>query len=175
MYKFMILIFLSGILNATMFSLQTGEIKAHTEIFGDSGIDPKTTTISSKLMMEEGVESLKGTISFKTLSLKSEEEDRDENMYESMNSELHKSVSFYILRVEKLENNYEIHGYIVLNGVKKEIKSMATIVKIEDSLRVSGTFSIKMSDFSIEPPTLLFLSVRDQVDITYNLNYKDKQ
>jgi len=174
MYKFMILVFLSAILNATMFSLQTGEIKAHTEIFGDSGIDPKTTIISSNLMMEEGVESLKGTISFKTFSLKSEKEDRDEHMHESMNSELHKSVSFYISRVKKLENDYEISGFVVLNGVKKEIKSVATITENTDTLKISGTFSIIMSDFSIEPPTLLFLSVRDQVDITYNLNYKDK-
>jgi len=173
MYKFIILVFLSGILNAAMFSLQTGEIQAHTEIFGDSGIDPKTTEISSQLMMEKGVESLRGTISFKTLSFKSENKDRDEHMHESMNSELHKSVSFYISRVRKIENIYEVSGYIVLNGVKKEIKSTVTIVQNRDTLNLNGTFSIKMSEFKIEPPTLLFLSVRDQVAITYNLNYKD--
>ena len=169
----MILVFLSGILNAAMFSLQTGEIKAHTEIFGDSGIDPKTTAISSLLMMEDGVETLKGTVSFETLSFKSDKEDRDENMYESMNAQLHKNISFYILSLNKVENMYEIKGFLILNGVKKEITSTVTIVQNKDTLKLDGTFSIKMSEFNIEPPTLLFLSVRDQVDITYNLNYED--
>ena len=174
MYKLIILLMMGFTLNASMFYLETGEIKAHTEIFGDGTIDPKTTAIDSSLMAEEGLESLKGTISFKALSFKSENEDRDENMHESMNIEAHKSVSFYILSLKKLENSYEITGFLILNGVRKEIKSDAKIVRDEGSLKLSGTFSIKMSDFNIEPPTLLFLSVRDQVDITYNLNYKDK-
>jgi len=174
MYKIIILAMMSIALNATIFSLDTGEIKAHTEIFGDGNIDPKTTLIDSQLMLESGMESLRGTISFSTISFKSENNDRDENMHESMNIKLHKSVSFYISSLKKLENSYEISGYLVLNGVKKEIKSVATIVKTTDTLTLNGTFSIKMSDFAIEPPTLLFLSVRDQVDVVYNLNYKDK-
>ena len=95
-------------------------------------------------------------------------------MHESMNIKLHKSVSFYISSLKKQENSYEISGYLVLNGVKKEIKSIAVILRNADILTLNGTFSIKMSDFSIEPPTLLFLSVRDQVDIKYKLHYKDK-
>jgi len=174
MYKLIILVMMSMALNATIFSLENGEIKAHTEIFGDGSIDPKSMSIDSLLMFDDRIESLKGTISFSAISFKSENKDRDENMYESMNIELHKSVSFYILSLKKLENAYEISGYLVLNGVKKEIKSVATIVKTTDTLTLNGTFSIKMSDFAIEPPTLLFLSVRDQVDVVYNLNYKDK-
>jgi polyisoprenoid-binding protein YceI len=90
-----------------------------------------------------------------------------------MNAQLHKNISFYILSLNKVENMYEIKGFLILNGVKKEITSTVTIVQNRDTLKLDGTFSIKMSEFNIEPPTLLFLSVRDQVDITYNLNYKD--
>lgn len=50
-------------------SIVKGEIKAHTEVFGDSEINPQTTNLKSLLTINDKVESIKGEIFFDTLSL----------------------------------------------------------------------------------------------------------
>ena len=171
---FLLLIFVVSV-NANSFSLFQGEVRAHTEVFGDSTINPKSTKINSLLLMPKGVESLKGSISFDALSLVSDNLDRDEHMYEALNVKNHTFISFQIKSVQKQGTEYLLKGKLTLNGTQKDIESLVSVVQKEGTLELAGTFSIMMSDFNIEPPTLLFLTVRDQVDIEYTLNYKEER
>ncbi len=171
---FLLLIFVVSV-NANSFSLFQGEVRAHTEVFGDSTINPKSTKINSLLLMPKGVESLKGSISFDALSLVSDNLDRDEHMYEALNVKNHTFISFQIKSVQKQGTEYLLKGKLTLNGTQKDIESLVSVVQKEGTLELAGTFSIMMSDFNIEPPTLLFLTVRDQVDIEYTLNYKEEK
>ena len=50
----------------------------------------------------------------------------------------------------------------------------AKILKENGTVQIHSLFSIKMTDFGIEPPVMIFLTVRDQVDIDVNLNLKEK-
>jgi polyisoprenoid-binding protein YceI len=153
--------------------LQEGQIVAHTEIFGDSEINQKTTSIESELAMGEDIESIKGNISILSVSLKSENKDRDVHMYEVLNKETHPTISFQIKSIIKIKNHYKINGILNLNNVKKEITSIVTIIETEESLNFIGSFSIKLTQFDMKPPSMFFLSVRDQIDIKYNLVYKN--
>lgn len=152
--------------------LQDGEIMAHTEIFGDSQINPKTKEIDSKLTINQNIESIKGDITIKSLSLKSDNSDRDKHMYEVLNIEINPTINFEIKTVKKSGTAYEINGLLTLNAVKKEISSFATITEESNLINLIGDFSIKLSEFNMEPPSLLFLTVRNQIDINYNLSYK---
>ncbi|PLY07201.1 MAG: YceI family protein [Arcobacter sp.] len=171
MRKLILVAFLSIFSFANNLVLQEGEIVAHTEIFGDSKIDPMTKVIDSKITMNENIESIKGNVTINSLSLVSDNLDRDKHMYEVLNIKVNPTISFEFKSIEKNDLDYKINGYLTLNGVKKEISSITTIVDDQKLLNLSGNFSIKLTEFNMEPPSLLFLTVRDQIDIKYNLSY----
>ena len=171
MFKLIVSALLALSLSATDLPLQSGFIQAHTEIFGDSAIEPATNKISSTLHMEDSVESIKGTISINTLDLKSSKEDRDANMYELLQATLHPTVSFEIMNIIKNEQNYTIEGNLTLNGITQPISTEATITQREEEINLFGQFSINLTSFGMEPPSMFFLTVRNQIDVMYNLHY----
>lgn len=171
MFKLMVTVLLALGLSAADLPLKSGFIQAHTEVFGDSAIEPSTNKISSSLQMEDGIESLKGTIHINTLDLKSDKEKRDANMYELLQATLHPVISFEIIKIVKNEQNYTVVGNLTLNGVTKLISSEATITQREEEINLFGQFAINLTSFGMEPPTMFFLTVRNQIDITYNLHF----
>lgn len=157
--------------NAQNLQFVDGEIKAHTEVFGDRNINPFTKDISSHLSIDNSIDSLKGTISLTTFSLHSDNEKRDLHMYESLHSKDFPQISFRLGSIEKLDNSFLIKGFLTLNGLEKEVSSLAQIEDKNNHLVLDGSFSIKLTSFNLEPPRMLFLTVRDQIDISYHLDY----
>lgn len=174
MYKLIIIVLLALNVNAAGLSFVKGQIKAHTKVFGESHIDPMTKQIDSKLTMDGNISSMKGKISISTLSLKSDNDKRDEHMYKTLNAQSNPYITFDIKNIVKTDKMYQINGVLILNGVTKNVSSSAEIVDANNTLNLSGSFSIKLTDYNIEPPKLLFLTVRDQIDISYDLTYKIK-
>lgn len=166
--------FISSASFASNIDFKNGYIQAHTEILGDSNINPKSTKIVTKLIMDENPETLKGEILLDLFSLKSENDKRDEHMHEALKAKENKLVSFTIKDVTKVGESYKLLGTLHLNKVTKDVEALASIEERGEMMTLKGGFNIKMSDFGIEPPTLLFLSVRDQVDITYELDLSKK-
>lgn len=171
MFKLIVTALLALGLSAADLPLQSGFIQAHTEVFGDNTIEPATNKISSILQMEDSIESLKGTITINTLDLKSDKVDRDANMYELLQSTLYPTVSFEIIKVVKNEQNYTIVGNLNLHGISKLLSTEATITQRDDEINIFGQFPITLTSFGMEPPSMFFLTVRNQIDIMYNLHY----
>ncbi|WP_266096005.1 hypothetical protein [Aliarcobacter cryaerophilus] len=42
----------------------------------------------------------------------------------------------------------------------------------KSNILLNGKFSFNLTDFNLEPPSMLFLKVRDQIDITYKIYLK---
>ena len=88
MFKILIILCLGLAAIASNLNVQKGEIIAHTEVFGDSQINPTTKEINSFLTMQNDIQSIRGKIYFDTISLISQKRDRDSNMYELLNYHL---------------------------------------------------------------------------------------
>ncbi|TLP39182.1 YceI family protein [Arcobacter arenosus] len=174
MYKLVLILFVSLLVNANELYLKNGQIKAHTEVFGDSTIDPQTKKIDVRLSKKQDIESIKGIFEIETLSLVSDNKDRDQHMYEVLNVKLSPKISFEISSINKNEEKYEIKGLLKMNNIYKQIDSLANITQNNNDISINGDFSINLTDFLLEPPTMFFLTVRDQIDITYNFNLKEK-
>ena len=91
-------------------------------------------------------------------------------MYEALKAKENKNSVFTLKEVKKEADGYHLLGTLLLNKQTKAIDAKAEITEQESLLKLKGGFNIKMSEFGIEPPTLLFLSVRDEVAITYDLD-----
>lgn len=172
MFKLIMVIALAIFGNAAELKLEDGVIKAHTEVFGDSTIDPETKSIKSFVKIGDSIESITGEFEISPLSLVSDNKDRDSHMYEVLNAKSAPTINFYITNISKVEDKYKIDGILKMNYIKKNISSLANISDIENKINMSGDFSIKLTDFNLEPPTMFFLTVRDQIDIAYNFSFK---
>ena len=172
MFRLLLILGLVIFANANSLTVQNGEIKAHTEVFGDSEINPTTKDVKGDLTIEDTIESIKGKIYFETLSLVSDKKGRDENMYELLKVEKFKTISFDIKSITKNQNGYDINGIVTLNGVSKNITAKTTIIKDNNQITLKGGFSFNLTDFSLEPPVMMFLTVRNQIDISYNIQLK---
>ena len=173
MFKLLVILSLGLFASANNLTIQNGEIKAHTEVFGDSQINPTTKNIKTELTIEDSIESIKGKIYFETLSLISEKKDRDANMYTLLNAEKFKTISFDIRSITKTSEAYEIKGALTLNGITKNIKAKIIINQQNNQISLNGGFSFNLTDFNLEPPKMLFLTVRNQIDISYNISLNE--
>ena len=173
MFKLLVILSLALFANANNLTVQNGEIKAHTEVFGDSEINPTTKNVKADLTIENSIESIKGKIYFETLTLISDKKSRDEHMYELLQVEKFKTISFDIRSITKNETDYEIKGALTLNGVTKNIKAKIIINQQNNEILLNGGFSFNLTDFNLEPPKMLFLTVRNQIDISYNISLNE--
>jgi polyisoprenoid-binding protein YceI len=175
MYRLLIFCFLTLSANAFNLILEDGQIKAHTEVFGDNEINPMTKRIYSKLVMETNIRSIKGEIIIKSIDLRSDNSSRDKSMYELLKTNENPKIYFTIKRIFLFEDKYRIDGELVINGIKRDISSISSIINKNKKIVLTGSFDIKLTDFNLKPPTMFFLTVRDEINITYILNYKKER
>jgi polyisoprenoid-binding protein YceI len=170
MFKLVLVLLFALFVNAQELKLLGGNIQAHTHVFGDPTIDPETKDIIAKVQKGDSIESISGEFIINSSTLVSDNKDRDKHMYEVLKSSITPTISFTITSIEKVEDKYQINGNLKMNNVTKKISSLATISE-KESLSMDGDFSIKLTDFGIEPPTMFFLTVRNQVDIKYTFSF----
>lgn len=171
MFKLVLVLLFVLFANAQELKLLDGQIQAHTHVFGDPTIDPQTKDIVAKLEKGDSLESIKGEFIINSSTLVSDNKDRDKHMYELLKSSVTPTISFNITSITKVEDKYKITGNLTLNSVTKEINSLSTINEV-DGLVMNGDFSFLLTDFGLEPPTMFFLTVRDQIDIKYTFNFE---
>ena len=78
---------------------------------------------------------------------------------------------------EKLENNYTnfiIEGEIEIKGVKKNISTVAIIKKTVEGIDLNTNFNIKLSDYDIKIPRLVFKKIDENVKVSLNYSYEKK-
>lgn len=64
------------------------------------------------------------------------------------------------------------HGKLTIHGVEKEIDVPGTLQVTNGAITIKSVFKIKLSDYDIKIPHLLWQNIGEQIDITINLTYK---
>lgn len=164
---------LSSSLMAGNLSFDSGVIKAHTEVFGDSTIDPMSKKATSHLSMEGSPTTLKGSMEVSISDLFSDNKKRDEHMQEALESTSFPRAVFDIKEVvSKGGDNYILKGMMTLHGTSKVIVFEGTITEEGNKVHIKATSGLKMTDYGIKPIKLMFLSVRDQIDLNVDISLK---
>lgn len=114
-------------------------------------------------------------------SLKSDHKGLDKNAYKALNSEKYPEISFnssYANVRPNGPNSYVISakGKMNISGIVKEVWLAATCtVNPQDmSIQSTGSLKIKMTEYSVEPPTFMFGAMKtgDDITVKYNVNLK---
>jgi len=172
MKKALIILVMPFVMMAGNLQLVNGKIKAHTEVMGDKTIDPATSQISTKLKMGRGITSIKGKVSIGAKSLVSDNKSRDEHMYETLKTKEYKTISYTIDSIKSSNGKYQLIGKLNFAGVTNPLSVMADISQSGKNINLSSNFAIKLTDYGLKPPKMLFLTVRDQIDIRVKLKLK---
>ena len=151
-----------------------GQVKAHTEVFGDSSINPSTTGLNSHLTMGKNIESIRGSIDISMSILKSDNKDRDEHMLEAIEDVKYPVAKYTFKDVVKSDNGYIVNGILDFHGVKKPLVIQAKIMKSNKKVNFKGTSSFLMSSYDVKPPKMLFLTVRDQIDLDIDVKFETR-
>lgn len=155
-------------------AFESGSIKAHTEVFGDSTIDPVFKKATSKLSMDDSSASLRGSIEVSIADFISDNKKRDTHMYEAMESDKFPKATFEIKEVvAKGGDNVTLKGAMTMHGISKPMVFEGTVNEDASKVRIKAKSTMKMSDFGITPPKMAFLLVvRDQVDLNVDISLK---
>jgi len=168
MNKLLLVLLLSLPLLAGDLQLKEGFVAAHTEIVMDRTIDPLNTSLQASLSINDNdILSLKGKFWIEMKSFSSDNEDRDEYMHEANEIEKYPLSTYTLSKVTKVEgdNIYEIEGNLNFFGHDKPFTAKAEIIQDTKMITISATSMILVSDYGLEMPCMLFLCVRDQVDL----------
>lgn len=60
-----------------------------------------------------------------------------------------------------------LDGELTIHGVTQKVKIPAWFVETERGIRVEGRAHLKMSEYGIERPAFLFISVKDEVQVSF--------
>ena len=72
---------------------------------------------------------------------------------------------------KKKKGTVSSFGVIEIHGVQKNIKTKVDYEVKENTLWLTSTFKVKLEDFEIEIPTVVFKNIAEEVDVTVKFAY----
>ena len=81
------------------------------------------------------------------------------------------NIIFKSINIENLDNKLQIDGLIEFHGIEKSISVLANLNKIDNMFQLNGKFTINLSDFSIDRPSLLLRKIDEDIYINFSLFY----
>lgn len=165
--KLFLVLVLSLSLQAGNLQLKEGFVAAHTQtMIGD--IDLFNNSLQADVnIQKDDITSLKGKFWIEMKLFSSDNSDRDDNMYESLNIQEHPLATYTLTKVTKIQGDdtYELQGSLNFFGHDKPFKARSEIVIDKGVLTLKATSMIRMSDYTLEVPCMLFICVQDEVDL----------
>jgi hypothetical protein len=113
-------------------------------------------------------------------SLKSEHKAMDKNTYKALSTDKYAVISFTAVSATIRPtggSGYQLSakGKLTISGVTKDVQLTATgIMNPDRSITYSGAYQLKMTDFKVDPPTIMFGSIKtgDNITVKFNLVLK---
>lgn len=173
MKKILLVLILAFPLFAANLQLKNGSVAAHTQMVMDKTIDPLNNSLNADLTIQESdITTLRGKFWVEMELFKSDNNDRDKNMYKDIEVDKFKLASYTISSVIKNgDNSYTISGILNFHGKEKPINAQAKIVYTAGVLTIDASSMILVSDFGIKMPCMVFMCVRDQVDLSIKADF----
>ncbi len=116
----------------------------------------------------------------KTDNILSDNSIMDDKAHEALRSEKYPDITFHMKSVEKLTSsgstiNGSLSGEVTIAGVSKNITLPFTGTLQGNTIKVTGTKDLKMSDFNITPPKAMLgtLKTGNDIKIDFKLEFTD--
>ncbi len=108
-------------------------------------------------------------VQVKVASFDSKNSNRDSHMLEVTEALLYPTVTFTSESFQKDGDNLIVDGNLTFHGVSKPISLPVQVKHIEDVVEVTGNFDIKLTDYNIDPPSLLGVATDDDIKLNFDI------
>ena len=120
------------------------------------------------------------TFSVPAESLKSDSKGLDKNSYKALNSSKYAAINFAATSANIQPASHSgyvltVKGKLTISGVTKDVILTANgTVNADKSITWSGSYQLKMTDYNVEPPSLMFGAIKtgNSIVVKYNLVLK---
>lgn len=113
------------------------------------------------------------TLTIPVKSIKSGKGAMDKNTYAALEEDKHPTIQFNLNDIQRISNGkITASGNLTIAGQTKPVTLHAEYqMQAQDQLNLRGSYSMRMTDFDIEPPTAVFGTIKtgDEITIDYNL------
>lgn len=110
-------------------------------------------------------------VSVKISSFDSQNANRDSHCIEVTEAIKYPNISFASTSIKQNVNALEISGKLTFHGVTKEITLTAEKKTENNQLQITGSFSINMTDYNIDPPSLMAMETDEVIKLKFTLVY----
>lgn len=108
-------------------------------------------------------------------SIKSGKSGMDKNAYKAIQTDKFKTIKFELKSSAKLtDGTWNLTGVFTIAGVSKQVTLKAKETATAGQYTFDGTYSFKLTDYKITPPTALMGTVKtgDDVKISFKVKFK---
>tara|TARA_R100001369_G_scaffold92335_2_gene136843 strand:+ start:562 stop:1155 length:594 start_codon:yes stop_codon:yes gene_type:complete len=172
-----LLLFLSSnTSNAQVYSTKDGHANFHAKM-------PLNTYMGKSDQLQGSINFETGKVAFK-LSVKSIETDkdkRDEHMYELLEAEKNPNVLFDGKLIDEFNfdkkgnQTVKVRGDFTLAGTTRQITVPLELVLVsEGTIQLKASWSLLITDYGLERPSIVFIQVNDEHDLSVDAVLKEK-
>ena len=105
----------------------------------------------------------------KVADFKSGNSSLDSNSYRVLEALKFPNIIFKSVSVTSINGLSNIKGLIEFHGIEKHIDVNVKLTTIENTTQMNGEFTINLSDFSVDRPSLLLRKIDNQITIVFEL------
>src|SRR6476646_2341560 len=162
-------LWIDGTSTIRSFTCKAGEVNALVEVNG-------ANAIPSLLTGEKGVKAVQVTVPAEKMDCGNGK--MNDHMRNALKVTENPTITFSLTNYDVTKNadgiSGTINGTLDLGGVKKPISLQATGANEGGMLHVNGGYELKMTDYGLKPPTLMFgrIKVGETVKVGFDLLLK---
>lgn len=116
------------------------------------------------------------TLTIPVESIKSGKSAMDKNTYEALQEEKHPNIKFTLNDIKSIsQGEVKASGQLSIAGKSKAVVLTADYDMLnQEQISLKGSYTLKMTDFGIDPPTAVFGTIKtgDEITVDYNLQLK---
>ncbi len=130
-----------------------------------------STSASGKVNYDQSTNLGSITVSVPLNSFDSRVYARDSNMLTYTEAIDFPLVTFKSDNASIEQDSLYVNGRLTFHGITRDISVAASITR-QNGFQVNGEFSINLSDYNVQRPTLLFIKIDDKIRIDYEFIIK---
>jgi len=107
----------------------------------------------------------------KVSDFKSGNSSLDSNSFRVLDALQFPNVIFKSTSVSKEKEQILIEGVMNFHGIEKDFKILAEVIKLDGVTKLFGKFSVSLTEFLVERPSLLTRKIDDKINLEFDLYF----
>lgn len=99
---------------------------------------------------------------------------RDDHALEAIQARRHPKVSFASDSARKEGGLWRVHGKLTFAGQTRPVDFTVVPKREGGKVRITGEFAVKLTDFGVKRPSLMFVPTEDKLSIRFDLVARDE-